>query len=109
MTSLSDGVDTPAAGLTTSGISSAGDANDDGKVDVSDLGILAQTTDRVPGRPGRWAISNGDGKVDVSDLGILAANYGSAVTYIVENQDFLNFFRILNLQDVTGTSIRLKR
>jgi hypothetical protein len=52
-----------------------GDANDDGAVDVGDLGILA----------GQWGQSdvgwaggdfNGDGLVDVGDLGILAGQWG---------------------------------
>jgi hypothetical protein len=52
-----------------------GDATNDGKVDVSDLGILAAN---YGGTGKSWGTGdfNGDGKVDVSDLGILAANYG---------------------------------
>ena len=55
----------------------AGDANRDGKVDVSDLGILAANYGASSGATWMTGDFNGDGKVDVSDLGILAANYGS--------------------------------
>jgi len=55
----------------------SGDANHDGSVDVSDLGILATNY----GVPSGAAWSDGDftddGAVDVSDLGILATNYGT--------------------------------
>lgn len=58
-------------GLVLSGV--AGDANSDGKVDVTDLGILAtnwqMTGDYTNGD------FNFDGFVDVSDLGILATNW----------------------------------
>jgi hypothetical protein len=54
-----------------------GDANDDGKVDVSDLGILAANYGRTSGATWGQGDFNGDGKVDVSDLGILAAHYGA--------------------------------
>ncbi len=53
-----------------------GDANRDGTVDVSDLGILA--THYGAGSDKTWAEGDftGDGAVDVSDLGVLATNYG---------------------------------
>ncbi len=53
-----------------------GDANQDYKVDVSDLGILAANYGTAG--PATWAMGdfNGDGKVDVGDLGILATHYG---------------------------------
>ncbi len=53
-----------------------GDANRDGHVDVSDLGILA--TNYGAGAESGWTTAdfNADGTVDVSDLGILATNYG---------------------------------
>jgi formylglycine-generating enzyme required for sulfatase activity len=55
-----------------------GDANNDGTVDVVDLGILAQDYGAAAGAT--WAMGdfNGDGAVDVTDLGILAENYGWA-------------------------------
>jgi hypothetical protein len=53
-----------------------GDANGDGSVDVSDLGILAANYGKTSGAAWDLGDFNGDGAVDVSDLGILAANYG---------------------------------
>ena len=52
-----------------------GDANLDGKVDVSDLAILAANYRKHV--TGGWtqADFNNDGVVDVKDLAILAANY----------------------------------
>jgi hypothetical protein len=55
----------------------AGDANTDGKVDVSDLGILAANYGVTSNAVWSMGDFNEDGKVDVSDLGILAANYGT--------------------------------
>jgi hypothetical protein len=54
-----------------------GDANDDGVVNVGDLGILAAN---YGGSDKTWEQGdfNGDGLVNVGDLGILAANYGSS-------------------------------
>jgi hypothetical protein len=57
----------------------AGDANKDGKVDVSDLGILAANYGITSGAAWETGDFNHDNKVDVSDLGILAANYGTGV------------------------------
>ncbi|MBN2292353.1 MAG: hypothetical protein JXM70_08010 [Pirellulales bacterium] len=54
-----------------------GDANKDGSVDVSDLGILAAHYGATSGVGWSEADFNGDGVVDVSDLGVLAANYGT--------------------------------
>ncbi|MBN2296742.1 MAG: PEP-CTERM sorting domain-containing protein [Pirellulales bacterium] len=61
----------------------AGDANEDGYVDVSDLGILATHYGTTSGAEWGDADFNGDGKVDVSDLGALAANYGAVPTVAV--------------------------
>ncbi|NLE28784.1 MAG: hypothetical protein GX629_03830, partial [Phycisphaerae bacterium] len=55
-----------------------GDANEDGKVDVGDLGILAANYGMSEGATWQQGDFNEDGKVDVGDLGILAANYGSS-------------------------------
>ncbi len=53
-----------------------GDANEDGSVDVTDLGILATNY----GASGTWGWGDGDFDgdtvVNVNDLGILATNYG---------------------------------
>ena len=53
-----------------------GDANGDGKVDVSDLGVLATHYGAISGATWADADFNRDDKVDVSDLGILATAYG---------------------------------
>jgi hypothetical protein len=55
-----------------------GDANGDGQVDVSDLGILAANYGRSNST---WAQGdfNGDELVDVGDLGILAAHYSEGI------------------------------
>jgi hypothetical protein len=53
-----------------------GDANEDGVVDVGDLGILAANYGQS-GKTWTQGDFNGDDKVDVGDLGILAANYGN--------------------------------
>ncbi len=53
-----------------------GDANGDGNVDVTDLGILATNYGAVGGAEWSTGDFSGDGNVDVSDLGILATNYG---------------------------------
>ncbi len=54
-----------------------GDANGDGIVDVTDLGILATHYGTVGGATWAEADFTGEGTVDVSDLGILATNYGT--------------------------------
>ncbi len=55
-----------------------GDANNDGQVDVSDLGILATNYGAGSGMDWEEGDFTGDGAVDVSDLGILATNYGTS-------------------------------
>jgi len=57
-------------------LTNPGDANDDGRVDVGDLGILAANYGTNSGAAWTQGDFNYDGKVDVGDLGILAANYG---------------------------------
>jgi hypothetical protein len=52
-----------------------GDANNDGAVDVIDLGVLATNYDTASGATWVMGDFSGDGKVDVIDLGILATNY----------------------------------
>ena len=62
----------------------AGDANGDGKVDGSDVTILAGNWQKgvSDGLTATWAEGdfNGDGKVDGSDVTILAGNWQSGVT-----------------------------
>ncbi len=62
----------------------AGDANRDGAVDVSDLGILATHYGDTSGKTWEEGDFTGDGAVDVSDLGILATNYGATATAVPE-------------------------
>ena len=64
--------------VTIPGAASAhpGDANNDGFVDVGDLGILGANYGKTSGMTWATADFTGDGAVDVGDLGILGANYG---------------------------------
>jgi hypothetical protein len=55
-----------------------GDANNDGVVNVGDLGILAGNYGTLTGATWEMGDFNGDGAVNVGDLGILAGNYGSS-------------------------------
>ena len=64
-------------GVTVIGDAVPGDANGDGNVDVSDLGILATNYGTIGGAVWADADFTADGNVDVSDLGILATNYGT--------------------------------
>ena len=65
----------------------SGDANCDGKVDGSDVTILAGNWQAgVTGEPNAtWSMGdfNGDGKIDGSDVTILAANWQAGVTSAV--------------------------
>jgi PKD repeat protein len=54
------------------------DVNGDGKVDVTDIFLVAKAYGSSPGEPG-WdprCDVNGDGKVDITDLFIVAKHYG---------------------------------
>jgi hypothetical protein len=55
-----------------------GDANMDGRVNLSDLGVLIDNF----GKPGVWANGdfNNDGRVDLSDLGVLINNFGQSAS-----------------------------
>ena len=57
-----------------------GDANKDGKVDGSDVTILAGNWQTLTGATWDMGDFNGDGKVDGSDVTILAGNWQSGVT-----------------------------
>jgi hypothetical protein len=72
----------------------SGDANEDGKVDVSDLGILAANYGTNAGATWRLGDFSHDGRVDVSDLGILAANYGTGTG---DTLDFIGDAKALGL------------
>lgn len=54
-----------------------GDATLDGKVDVSDLGILASNYGQTTGMTWQTGDFNRDGMVDVADLAMLATYYGT--------------------------------
>jgi hypothetical protein len=80
-----------------------GDANNDGLVDVGDLGILAANYGRTSG--GTWTTGdfNGDGAVDVGDLGILAAHYGQGVSGTVDyNSDYAIAFGMTMAEEVSS-------
>jgi len=56
-----------------------GDANDDGKVEGKDVGIVSKAYDTRPGDP-LWdprADLNGDGRVEGKDMGIVSKYYGT--------------------------------
>ena len=81
-----------------------GDANMDGRVDVSDLAILAANYRKHV--TGGWtqADFNGDGVVDVQDLAVLAANYRhSLASDVVPAYDGLDAaaIELLSLAGVT--------
>lgn len=59
-------------------VSLLGDLNDDGKVNVLDLGVAAKSFGSYPGHP-RWnpaADTNNDGRVNMIDIIIIAKNFG---------------------------------
>ena len=60
------------------GSSMPGDADGDGKVDFSDLVILARNYGKTV-TPWTGGDANGDGKINFDDLVILARNYGKTV------------------------------
>jgi hypothetical protein len=54
------------------------DINNDGKVEMKDIGIAAKAFDSTPGSP-RWnmvADLNGDSFVDMKDIGIVSRHFG---------------------------------
>jgi hypothetical protein len=56
----------------------SGDLNEDGKVNISDLGLAAASFASYPTHP-RWnpaADINSDGKVNMIDLVFIARNFG---------------------------------
>jgi len=67
----------PVPGLTLL----AGDANGDGKVDLSDFGILKQNFGT--GSAAAEGDFNGDSKIDLTDFGILKENFGKSSTAAV--------------------------
>jgi hypothetical protein len=85
-----------------------GDANNDGMVDVGDLGILAAN---YGGSDKSWGQGdfNGDHLVDVGDLGILAAHYGEgSINASSFSDDYAIAFGTTveeDTQEVTNSSI----
>jgi hypothetical protein len=69
-----------------------GDANLDGKVDLSDFGILKQNFGTGTGRP--QGDFNADGQVDLSDFGILKENFGRASAAAVPEPTGLALFAL---------------
>ena len=72
---MSMGVNDISAHVTYWELRHGGDATEDGKVDVSDLGALA-TNFGLSGKVWVDGDFTGDGTVDVSDLGVLATEFG---------------------------------
>jgi hypothetical protein len=65
-----------------------GDTNNDGMVDVGDLGILAANYGQI-NRTCAQGDFNDDGLVDVGDLGILAAHYDEGTSALADfNTDY---------------------
>jgi hypothetical protein len=78
-----------------------GDANEDGMVDVGDLGILAAN---YGGSNKSWTQGdfNDDHLVDVGDLGILAAHYGEGSTQASNfSEDYAKAFGTTVADDMT--------
>ncbi|MEM2293884.1 MAG: dockerin type I domain-containing protein [Nitrososphaerota archaeon] len=60
-----------------------GDVDFDGKVDMTDVGLVLRAYGSKPGDP-KWNPNcdfNGDGKIDMTDVGIVLRNYGNYGTY----------------------------
>ena len=68
-------------GTPTTTVPWPGDFDEDGDVDVSDLGILATNYGTTSGATWGMGDATGDGAVDVSDLGILATEYGHGTSF----------------------------
>jgi hypothetical protein len=73
-------------GMSLQGVASVvpGDANGDGKVDLSDLGILATNWGKTDATGPTQGDFNADANVNLSDLGILATNWGTGVGPVPE-------------------------
>ncbi|MBN2294469.1 MAG: SUMF1/EgtB/PvdO family nonheme iron enzyme [Pirellulales bacterium] len=67
-------------GFRVASVPEPGDATGDGKVDVSDLGVLASNYGTTSGAEWDEGDFTGEGAVDVSDLGVLASHYGFGTT-----------------------------
>jgi hypothetical protein len=65
--------------LTSHAVGLTGDANNDGKVDIVDIGILIDNYSRLP-IINAGADINSDGRVDIIDIGLVIDNYGRTGT-----------------------------
>ncbi len=74
-----------------------GDADGDGNVDVTDLGILATHYGTIGGAEWGDGDFSGDGNVDVTDLGILATNYGTIAAQAVPEPSTLSLLLLATL------------
>ncbi len=83
-----------------------GDANGDGNVDVTDLGILATNYGAICGKVWADADFTGDGNVDVSDLGILATNYGTTSSSAVPEPGAMAMLMAMLITLVCGCRYR---
>ncbi len=74
-----------------------GDANNDGIVNVTDLGILATYYDQGDGFGWNEGDFTGDGFVSVNDLGVLATNYGYGTVVQIQSVPEPGTFTLLLL------------
>jgi hypothetical protein len=78
--------------ITSRSLLTAGDANCDGKVNVSDLSILAANYGMTSDANWTQGDFTGDGKVKVGDLSLLAANYETSASGSSFASDYANAF-----------------
>ncbi len=83
------GVNVDLGDIAVSIMPGPGDANSDGSVDVTDLGILATNYGGTSGLEWSDGDFTGDGAVDVNDLGILATYYGTTDSIAVPEPSML--------------------
>ena len=85
-----------------------GDANRDGKVDGSDVTILAGNWQVLSGADWEMGDFNGDGKVDGSDVTILAGNWQSGVTTAAAAVPEPSTLMLLTLASLSLLALRRK-
>jgi hypothetical protein len=81
------------------------DFDEDGDVDVSDLGMLATGYGILTGALKTDGDADNDGDVDVSDLGVLATEYGFGTAAVPEPSIFVALFGMA----LAGLAVRRRR